>query len=488
MNSGFSSLHIDEVYVNKLQDMDIQTPSPIQAESIPIILEGKDVVAQSQTGSGKTLAYALPLLHKIDKSSKEVQAVVLVPTRELGMQIVQTMELLTEGTGIRVQSLIGGAALSRQVDRLKLRPQVVVGTPGRVMELLKLRKLTVHHVKCIVVDEVDQVFDLGSMQEVEAIIKGMQRNRQMLFFSATMPEAIQTVISRWMNEPVYVQISPEQRTSETLQHFYFVCEERNKIDTLRRIARLYKMPAAIVFINEIENMDEVVEKLKFAGLSIEALYGDAGKQERAKVMQAFRAGKFQLLLATDIAARGLDIPHVTHVINFDPPIDADHYVHRVGRTGRMGKKGTAISIITNKQRFIIEKFAKTLDVTIQEKEMAYGKVYETGQPRLAPKGVRSPSGARGAGIEGHSTEKAGGKVSSTGKSAFPKAATGKVSSSKSTASKSPKSASAAATSKVKPAVKVESNPVIKKTERELKKERKNKGAPRWLKEKQNKPT
>jgi ATP-dependent RNA helicase DeaD len=488
MNSGFSALHIDEIYVNKLRDMNIVTPSSIQADSIPIILSGKDVVAQSQTGSGKTLAYVLPLLHKIDKSSKEVQAVIMVPTRELGVQIIQTLELLTEGTGIRVQSLIGGAALSRQVDRLKLRPHLVVGTPGRVMELLKLRKLTVHHVRTVVVDEVDQVFDLGSMQEVEAIIKGMQRERQTLFFSATMPEPIQAVISRWMKEPVYVNIMPEHRTSVTLQHFYFVCEERSKIDTLRRIARLYKMPAAIVFINEIENIDEVVEKLKFAGLSIEALFGNAGKQERAKVMQAFRAGKFQLLLATDIAARGLDIPHVTHVINYDPPIDADHYVHRVGRTGRMGKKGTAISIITNKQRFIIEKFAKSLDITMQEKEMAYGKVYESGQARVAPalKGAISPPQTeQHKGIEGRKAERRAGNGVRIGKSAGSKAAEGRVGPT-AAAARPKKSVSAADITNT--AAKAEVKPAKRKTEKELKRERKNKGAPRWLKEKQNKPT
>jgi ATP-dependent RNA helicase DeaD len=549
MNSSFSALQIDEVYINKLQEMDILVPSPIQAESIPIILTGKDVVAQSQTGSGKTLAYVLPLLQQVDRDSKEIQGIVIVPTRELGFQILETLGLLADEGGIRVQGLIGGAALSRQIDKLKLHPQLIVGTPGRVMELLKLRKISVHHVRMVVVDEVDQVFDLGSMQEVEAIFKGTQRNRQMLFFSATMPEPIQAVVSRWMQEPVYVQISPEQRTSETLQHFYFVCEDRDKIDTLRRMVRLYNMPAAIVFVNEIDNVAEVVEKLKFAGLSIEALYGEAGKQERAKVMQAFRAGKFQLLLATDIAARGLDIPHVTHVINFELPIDADHYVHRVGRTGRMGKKGTAISIITSKQRFIIDKYAKTLGCTMQEKEMAYGKVYqsgargsakdaslprgegarkaapaepgaataegraastssvskpafrktESGQPtpvqasRGSSKPSSRPQGASGKPVSRPKAalEEASGKPVSRPKAKYE--ASGKPSSKPRSGPNSgpapdSKSAASAVMPKAKPGAKAGSKPVNQKTERELKKERKNKGAPRWLKEKQNKPT
>ncbi|SFK73750.1 Superfamily II DNA and RNA helicase [Paenibacillus sp. 1_12] len=527
MNS-FSSLQIDEVYINKLKEKDILVPSPIQAESIPVILSGKDVVAQSQTGSGKTLAYVLPLLQQVDKSSREVQGIVIVPTRELGFQILETLQLLADEAGIRVQGLIGGAALTRQIDKLKLRPQLIVGTPGRVMELLKLRKLSVHHVRTVVVDEVDQVFDLGSMREVEVIFKGTQRNRQMLFFSATMPEPIQAVISRWMNEPVYVQISPEQRTSETLQHLYFVCEDRDKIDTLRRIVRLYKMPAAIVFINEIDNVAEIVEKLKFAGLSIEALYGDAGKQERAKVMQAFRAGKFQLLLATDIAARGLDIPHVTHVINFELPIDADHYVHRVGRTGRMGKKGTAISILTHKQRFIIEKFAKKLGCKIEEQEMAYGKIYQSGS-RSAAKSA-APAKDKGARTGSADQQQAGSAVTSSSNQAVVRSTalgkpnpaksssvSGKASSRPSsskpasqasnkfaktgpsrsevrsetrsgTAPEIHKSGTLAAATGTKPEAPKGTKPVKTKSDRELKRERKNKGAPRWLKEKQNKPT
>ncbi|MCU6796649.1 DEAD/DEAH box helicase [Paenibacillus sp. WQ 127069] len=532
MNS-FSSLQIDEVYINKLREKDIVVPSPIQAESIPVILSGKDVVAQSQTGSGKTLAYVLPLLQQVDKNSREVQGIVIVPTRELGFQILETLQLLADEAGIRVQGLIGGAALTRQIDKLKLRPQLIVGTPGRVMELLKLRKLSVHHVKTVVVDEVDQVFDLGSMREVEVIFKGTQRNRQMLFFSATMPEPIQAVISRWMQDPVYVQISPEQRTSETLKHLYFVCEDRDKIDTLRRIVRLYNMPAAIVFINEIDNVAEIVEKLKFAGLSIEALYGDAGKQERAKVMQAFRAGKFQLLLATDIAARGLDIPHVTHVINFELPIDADHYVHRVGRTGRMGKKGTAISILTNKQRFIIDKFSKKLGCKIEEQEMAYGKIYQSGSrgaarstgpskgkethvsqankkefgsttaeavstssPNLAPArsaalGKPNPAKASSAAGKAPSRSASGKPVSSpankpanTGPSRSEIRSETKLG----TTSDIRKSGTPNAATGTKLEVKKGTKPVQQKTDRELKRERKNKGAPRWLKEKQNKPT
>ena len=489
MNSHFASLNIDDFYVRRLRDLNIETPSAVQAAAIPVALEGKDVVAQSQTGSGKTLAYLLPLLHKIDKTAKEIQAVILVPTRELGMQILLTLEQLTEGTGIRSQSLIGGAAISRQIDRLKLRPQIVVGTPGRIMELLKVRKLSFHHVRSVVVDEVDQVFELGSMQEVEAILKSMMRDRQVLFFSATMPQPIRAVIDRWMNEPVYVQVHPEQRTSQTLEHLYFVCEDRDKIDTLRRIVRLYNPPAAIVFVNETDDVAEVVGKLQYAGLSIEALYGEAGKQERAKVMQQFRAGKFQLLLATDIAARGLDIPHVTQVINLDPPIDADHYVHRVGRTGRMGKKGTAISIITPKERFIINKFSKALGIEIHEKELSYGKVVEPGQHRRfeEQRQVRVEPGRRGDVGAEEAAPRGGGLPAY--KPAPPKAAAAKA---RISAEPAPGFGAAAAPNDSGREAAVRPAPAAapankRKNDRAREKDRKNKGAPRWLKDKQNKP-
>ncbi|NTZ17052.1 DEAD/DEAH box helicase [Paenibacillus sp. JMULE4] len=449
MNTGFASLPIAPAYVKRLQELDITEPSPIQAEAIPIALQGRDIVAQSQTGTGKTLAYSLPLLHKVEESVREVQALVLVPTRELGMQIVATLGDLTKDSGIRVQQLIGGASIERQIDKLKLKPQIVVGTPGRVYELVKLKKLKLHGIRTVVVDEVDQVFELGSMQEVEALFKGMLRDRQLMFFSATLPAPLQNVIDRWMNDPAYVRVNPAQRTSEMLEHLYFVCEERDKIDTLRRLVRLYNPKAAIVFINETDNIGEAVAKLQYVGLSVEGLYGEASKQDRANVMQAFRAGKFQLLLATDVAARGLDLPQVTHVINLDPPVDADHYVHRVGRTGRMGRKGLALSIVTPREQFIMDKFARALGIEIKQKAMYQGKVIDPRPERGPHRGGKKPAERKGPGGEAAPAGPGQGKsarVSAKGAPAGRKA------------------------------------PDKRKPERE--RDRKNKGAPRWLKEKQ----
>ncbi|MCC2683537.1 MAG: box helicase [Paenibacillaceae bacterium] len=383
MNGGFHALGIGEPWLGKLAAAGIVEPTSVQAEAIPAVLRGADVIAQSQTGTGKTLAYLLPILQRLDSKEKAVQAAVIVPTRELGMQIVRVAEQLMDGTGLRVQPLIGGAALGRQVEKLKLHPQLVVGTPGRMMELVKVRKLGMHGVRTMVVDEVDQVLDLGSLHEVEALLKGSKQDRQVLFFSATVPDEVAQTAERWMNEPVRIAVDPGQRTAKSLAHWYVVCEERDKIDTLRRIVRSVNPRSAIVFTNEVDRLAEVVSKLKYADLSIEALYSEAGKQERANVMKSFRDGRFQLLLATDVAARGLDIEGVSLVVNLDLPIDADHYVHRAGRTGRMGRPGTVISIAGPRQKFIIDKFAKALSIVFEPKALFRGGIVDPAQDRSA---------------------------------------------------------------------------------------------------------
>ncbi|MFC0211247.1 DEAD/DEAH box helicase [Paenibacillus chartarius] len=382
-DGSFESFGIDERYVAVLKEQDIREPSLVQEKVIPLALTGKDLVAQSVTGSGKTLAYVLPALQRLDPARKDVQVIVLVPTRELGMQIVQVAEELGKATGVTVQQLIGGASLQRQIDKLKLKPQVVVGTPGRVLELIKLRKLNVQQTRTLVIDEADQVFALGSAGDVDLILKSVPRSAQRMFFSATVPPELEQTARRWMAQPELVRIHPGQRTSPTLTHVYVVCEERDKIETLRKLVHAYKPKSAIVFVNATADLAEVVQKLQYVGLSIEALYSEAGKQERANVLSGFRAGNFQLLLATDVAARGLDVAGVTHVFNLDPAPGPDHYVHRVGRTGRMGRHGTAVSIVTPQQTFIIGKFAKALGVDIAQKAMYEGRIVDPVDDRSA---------------------------------------------------------------------------------------------------------
>ena len=403
------------------------------------------------------------------------------------MQIVKEAEWLMEGSKLLVQQLIGGAALSRQVEKLRLHPHLVVGTPGRILELMKLKKLSLHHVKTIVVDEVDQVFDLGSQQEVEQVLKGSLRDRQVLFFSATVTPPIRKVADRWMNDPAEVRVKPEQRTAETLEHSYFVSEQRNKIDTLRKIIRSVKPRSPIEFINETDDIAEVEEKIRFSGLSIGSLYGEAGKQDRAKVMDGFRRGKFQLLLATDVAARGLDLPGVTHVIQFDPPMDADHYVHRAGRTGRMGRSGTVLSIVTERERFLIDKYAKALGIEIAEKILYGGEIIDAAAARGRQRsgGTVNEGGSR-PGTARTSTPASPGN---DGAKQRREAAAGANPVDHSRKASRPAggpagpSSRAAVTSTTGSSSKPAAAPARGRKDRDRERERKMKGAPKWLKEK-----
>ncbi|MCR8645226.1 DEAD/DEAH box helicase [Paenibacillus sp. N1-5-1-14] len=467
----FEELGITDNWVQALHKLEITSPTPIQQETFPVILAGKDIIAQSQTGTGKTLAYVLPILQQIDAASKNVQAVVLVPTRELGMQVVRVIEQLAQKSesGIRVLGLIGGAALSRQVDRLKQNPHVVVGTPGRILELLNMRKLSVHHVKTAVIDEVDQVLTLGSARDVDKILKKMMRSRQLLFFSATITDDVHREAESQLTDPVHIAINPSQRTAETIEHMYFVTDERNKMDTLRRLVHSYKPNSAIVFTNVTSDVEDTLSKMKYLGLSVESLHGEAGKNERAQVMQNFRSGKFKLLLATDVAARGLDIEGVTHIFHLDPAPNAEYYLHRVGRTGRMGRQGTAISIVTPPEVWILDKLGKQLGIQIEPKEMYEGKA-------VAP----------GTGAKMRATrQSAERKVAST--SATPTATSTSVPKTGDKAVvKGQPVGNGSPVSERKPKATVnqtQAAPIKKKNKKEEARERKNKGAPKWLKAK-----
>jgi ATP-dependent RNA helicase DeaD len=459
----FRELGIEDKWLAGLDQMGITSPTNVQAEAIPAILAGRNVVAQSQTGTGKTLAYLLPMLQTIDPSSKHLQAIVLVPTRELGMQILQVIDSLTKGNEdgprVRSQALIGGAALSRQVEKLKEHPHIAVGTPGRIVELLGMRKLTVHHIRTVAIDEVDQVFALGSVSEVDRILKGMQKQRQLLFFSATVTNDVYQSAYDRMQDPVEVAIDPEQLTSATISHQYYVCEERNKLDTLRRLVHLMKPKSAIVFVKATSDINDILSKLQHIGLSVMALSGDAGKGERAQVMQAFREGKFQLLLATDVAARGLDIEGITHIFHLDLPVNNEYYLHRVGRTGRMGRKGLAVSIVTPKEEWIVEKIAKQLSIAILQKEMYGGKIVEPGEAKsefkAKPRVVNRETDARKQ-LTNASPLQAG----TSNKTTAPR---GKQTSQSQSQVAPPK----------------------KKSNKQLERERKNKGAPKWLKAKRD---
>lgn len=369
----FASLGIPLFLVEKLKRMNIVKPTEVQIAAIPLIMDGKDVIAQAPTGTGKTLAYLLPVLAGLQLPGKEVQALILAPSRELAMQITR---LTTElgGEGLICVPLLGGGNLERQIDNLKKRPQLIVGTPGRVLELIKKRKLNTQTLSRIVVDEGDKMFSLGFMEDIAAILKSTLKDRQLMLFSATLnPEIIATATAN-MKSPEIIRITQESRTAVTIEHVYFMAGEKEKAETLRKLVAIYRPQKAMVFINHNEGVGPLAKRLAGFGLTVAGLHSDLPQQERKRIMDLFRRGEIQLLVTTDLLARGMDVPGVDYVFNFDIPLNEEYYIHRVGRTGRAGNKGTAVTLVTESQKFIMDKYQKLLRTKIQQYGISGDKV------------------------------------------------------------------------------------------------------------------
>lgn len=356
------------------QKAGFEQPTAIQQKAIPSISKGADIVAESPTGTGKTLAYLLPILHNIDPDIKGIQAVILSPTRELAMQIHQVIQTFTMNSGIVSGAFIGGVDIKRQLDRLKKNPMIIVGSPGRINELIDKKKMKMHEVKTIVVDEVDQMIAQKLTFDVKTVIQSTMRDRQVLFFSATISDEVQDFAKKVMNAPAFIKVEREQNNA--VDHIYFVSDRRDKVEALRRIYRMDETMKALIFINDAIYIDELAEKLKYKRIPIGILHSSANKKERAAAIQQFRSGKFPLLLATDIAARGMDIQGLTHVIHLDTPEKIEQYIHRSGRTGRMGAKGTVISLVTPAEEKILLKFGKELGVAMTKKELFGGEIID----------------------------------------------------------------------------------------------------------------
>ena len=380
MNKGFKEVGLRDELIIGLGKMGITIPTAIQGEMIPYALENKDVVGESQTGSGKTLAYLLPIFEKIDFEKKENQAMILAPTHELVMQIEMVIKELAEKSGMPVKaaSIIGNVNVDRQIEKLREKPQIVVGTPGRILELIKKKKITAHTMKTIVIDEGDRMLDRNNSEAVLAVIKTTLRDRQMILVSATVTEKTKSDALSMMKEPVILRVKEELKVSETISHWYIEADIRDKADMLRKLIHSVKPKRAIVFINTGEEVQNLEDKLKFHKMEAYGLHGAARKEERKAAMESFRSGKLRILLASDIAARGLDIKGVTHIINYDLPERTVDYLHRTGRTGRQGELGTAISIVTAKELESLIRFSKEGGFDIVGKELSGGKVIDIG--------------------------------------------------------------------------------------------------------------
>lgn len=376
MANDFSQLNIAPFLLKGLEKMNITSPTQIQSEAIPKVLQGEQVVGRSKTGSGKTLAYLLPMLTKLDESNSELQGMILAPTHELAMQIYRVVEELVVGTNIHTDVFIGSANIKRQLEKLKKqKPQVVVGTPGRILELAQQKKLKIHQSKMIVIDEADRMLqERETRNDFIEISKRMDKQANYMFFSATISNPLKDDIEMLIRKEVTLVSSDEKLETEKVQHSFIKCEERDRIDVARRLVHSLNIKRGLIFVNHLDKVIETTNKLKYKGLKAAALSSDSNKQERAKVMQQFQNGELEIVVASDVAARGLDVDDVTHIINVHPPVDHDAYVHRAGRTGRMGKTGEVITIITHKEFFIIDKFQKQLGMKFSEKELSFGKL------------------------------------------------------------------------------------------------------------------
>lgn len=377
MNGAFSNLGLSAPLTAALHKEGLTVPTAIQSEVLPLVLAGRDIVAQSATGTGKTLAYLLPLFAKIDAARRENQAIILAPTHELAIQIQRQIELLAQNAELAITSvpLIGNANITRQIDKLKERPHIVVGSSGRILELIQKKKITAQSVKTIILDEADRLMDDHNYESVKAVIKTTLKDRQVLLFSATITPQTRERAAAFLSDAAVVTVK-EQATAvaSAINHMYFICEQRDKVETLRKLVHSTKLKQALVFINRSEDLELTAAKLNFHGLKAAALHGTFVQADRKKSLEDFRSGRVQLLVASDIAARGLDIPGMEYIFNLDLPEDPQVYLHRAGRTGRAGQKGTAVSIISPREIDLIKYYEKTLKIAIKAKQIAYGKI------------------------------------------------------------------------------------------------------------------
>jgi len=357
------------------QQAGFEEPTEIQKMVVPKVLTGEDLIAISPTGTGKTLAYLLPGLHKLDPEKKDLQALVLAPSHELVMQIFNEVQKWTAGSKINSTALIGGVNVKKQLENLRSHPQIIVATTGRLLEIINLKKIKMHEVKTIVVDEFDVLAANEHLSSLKNIIKTTLKDRQLLFFSATQSKNIEQITADLAIKPEVVIVDKEQKLSSKVQHIYFLCEQREKIDQLRGIANSLKTKA-LTFINDVNRLSEIESKLKYKGITLSVLIGEANKSERKLAIERFRDGKLALLLATDVAARGLDISGLACVIHFDLPRDSKQYLHRSGRTGRMGAGGTVISIVTKKDESKLQEISKQLGIVISKKVLYRGEIID----------------------------------------------------------------------------------------------------------------
>lgn len=365
--TAFAPLGLSVPVLRAIATMGYEKAMPIQEQVIPHMLAGSDVVGQAQTGTGKTAAFGIPIVERVDPAVNEVQAVVLTPTRELAQQVTRELQRLSQYRGLKVLPVYGGENMGKQLIELDRGVHIVVGTPGRVIDHLRRGTLLLDRVRMAVLDEADEMLDIGFADDMEAILRRTPKTRQTALFSATMPAFIKSMIHKYLREPVYVQINPEAPTVELIQQRYYEVAERDKTDGLALVLSEEGPDARMLIFRRTQlGVDFLARTLQRRGFPVAALHGGMSQAERNRVMAGFRSGELRLVVATNVAARGLDIPDITHVVNFDLPDTVEEYIHRIGRTGRAGKRGVAISFVAEWDFPFLEALHETLPGMLEQ--------------------------------------------------------------------------------------------------------------------------
>lgn len=364
-NLKFQELNLSKEVQKAVTEMGFEEATPIQSQSIPHILMGKDIIGQAQTGTGKTCAFGIPIIEKIHSETAGIQGLVLCPTRELAIQTAEELKNVAKyKKGVRILPIYGGQPIERQIAALRMHPQIIIGTPGRMMDHLRRRTLNLKHLQMMVLDEADEMLNMGFREDIDIILKEVPEQKQTILFSATMPREIMDLTAKYQKNPVTIKAVHQELTVPQIQQFYLEARESTKLDLLTRMIDASSFKLTLVFCNTKRRVDELSSNLQARGYLTEALHGDIRQTQRDKVMARFRQGKIDILIATDVAARGIDVDDIDAVFNYDLPSDEEYYVHRIGRTGRAGRPGKAFSFVSGREIYKLKDIQRYTKSTI----------------------------------------------------------------------------------------------------------------------------
>ena len=382
MNKSFNELNINQSIVMALKKQNITTPTGIQKTSIPFALENKDIIAEAHTGTGKTLAFLIPIFEKINLEKREMQAIILAPTHELVVQIESQIKLLATNSHIDIKSLsiMGESNIEKQIKKLKeIKPHIIIGSPGRILDLIKKRKITAHTIKTIVLDEADNLLSKNKPTIIKDIIKSTMKDRQLMFFSASINKETLNLAKTLVKEVEIIKIENKSEINPRIEHICILGSLRDRFENLRKLLAAEQPKRAIVFVNNNTELRQINEKLQYHKVKSTAIYGNASKEERQRALDSFRRGKCNVLVSSDLSARGLDIPEVSHIISLDFPVNPNEYLHRAGRTARGDNSGVSVCLITNKDIEILQSYEKAFGIEFTVKKLYGGKLMDMEQ-------------------------------------------------------------------------------------------------------------